>query len=157
VAKIVRPRELKSRTNSVGFSETEEEEEDEQEETAASGSNETVQQVERSEANDEIADIAPFDTQPTPRMRGSDATIIADKKRAGSEFPIIVAVCHSRSQGVEFVLEGLDRLGLCSGQSAWGPTGYEEWRGSGLSDDGWEILDALWAASVGIMGLQGSQ
>lgn len=157
VAKIVRPRELKSRTHAAGFSETEEEEGNESEEVAASGSNETVQQLERSEANDEIAEIAPFDTQPPSRVRGSDATIIADKKRAGSEFPIIVAVCHSRSQGVEFVLEGLDRLGLCSGQSAWGPTGYEEWRGSGLSDDGWEILDALWAASVGIMGLRGSQ
>lgn len=153
VAKIVRPRDLKSQAKSGGLYGTEEENEGDEEERTASDSNETVQQVERVEANDEVADIAPFASPSAPRARGSDSTIIADKKRAGSEFPIIVAVCHSRAQGVEFVLEGLDRLGLCSGQSAWGPTGYEEWRGSGLSEEGREILDALWAASVGIMGL----
>lgn len=72
---------------------------------------------------------------------------------SGRNFPTVIAVCHSRSQGVEFVLEGLDRLGLCQGQSAWGPTGYEEWRGSGLSEEGREVLDLLWAGCTGVMGL----
>jgi hypothetical protein len=62
-------------------------------------------------------------------------------------------VCHSRSQGVEFVLEGLDRLGFCQGASAWGPTGYEEWRGSGLSEDGRELLDVLWAGCTAVLGV----
>ena len=74
---------------------------------------------------------------------------------AGRSFPTVIAVCHSRSQGVEFVLEGLDRLGFCQGQSAWGPTGYEEWRGGGLSGKGRELLDLLWAGCTGVMGLTG--
>jgi hypothetical protein len=149
VSKVVRPRDLRSGP----VSETAEEDD----QIPSSESDDTVKQRERAEARDELTEISPFATSPPPRVRGSDATIIANKKRAGSEFPIIIAVCHSRAQGVEFVLEGLDRLGLCAGQSAWGPTGYEEWRGSGLSEDGWEVLDTLWAACVGIMGLQGSQ
>ncbi|ORX39999.1 hypothetical protein BD324DRAFT_249275 [Kockovaella imperatae] len=71
----------------------------------------------------------------------------------GRNFPTVLAVCHSRSSGVEFVLEGLDRLGLCHGPSAWGPTGYEEWRGVGLSESGREMLDLLWAGCVCVMGL----
>jgi hypothetical protein len=71
----------------------------------------------------------------------------------GTRFPTVIAVCHSRSQGVEFVLEGLDRLGLCEGNSAWGPTGYEEWRGSGLSRMGRNVLDILWTGCVAILGL----
>ena len=89
------------------------------------------------------ADIASGSTAPT-------STIMA-----GRTFPTVIAVCHSRSQGVEFVLEGLDRLGFCKGESAWGPTGYEEWRGSGLSDKGRELLDLLWAGCTGVMGLTG--
>lgn len=73
----------------------------------------------------------------------------------GRSFPTVIAVCHSRSQGVEFVMEGLDRLGFCQGDSAWGPTGYEEWRGSGLSERGRELLNLLWAGCVGVMGLTG--
>ncbi|WVQ78408.1 hypothetical protein IAT38_000494 [Cryptococcus sp. DSM 104549] len=73
----------------------------------------------------------------------------------GRNFPTVIAVCHSRSQGVEFVLEGLDRLGLCKGESAWGPTGYEEWRGTGLSDYGRSLVDLLWAGCTGVMGLTG--
>jgi hypothetical protein len=72
---------------------------------------------------------------------------------AGRTISTVVAVCHSRSQGVEFVLEGLDRLGYCVGESAWGPTGYEEWRGTGLSDKGRELLDLLWAGCTAVMGL----
>ncbi|WVQ98849.1 hypothetical protein IAU59_005980 [Kwoniella sp. CBS 9459] len=71
----------------------------------------------------------------------------------GRNMPTVIAVCHSRSQGVEFVLEGLDRLGLCKGESAWGPTGYEEWRGTGLSEKGRQLLDILWAGCTGVMGL----
>ncbi|KAJ9093855.1 hypothetical protein QFC21_006228 [Naganishia friedmannii] len=145
VAKIVRPRDLKSENM---FAES-----PAQEELPTEGSGETVKQ-EWSEARDDLAEISPFADFEPSRVRGSDATIIANKQRAGSEFPIIIGVCHSRAQGVEFVLEGLDRLGLCQGQSAWGPTGYEEWRGSGLSAHGWEVLETLWAACVGIMGLQ---
>jgi len=73
----------------------------------------------------------------------------------GRTFPTVIAVCHSRSQGVEFVMEGLDRLGFCQGDSAWGPTGYEEWRGSGLSEQGRELLNLLWAGCTGVMGLTG--
>lgn len=145
VAKVVHPRDLKSENMFV--------ESPAQEGLPTEGSGETVKQ-ERGEANDYLAEMSPFGDTGASRTRGSDATIIANKQRSGSEFPIIVGVCHSRSQGVEFVLEGLDRLGLCQGQSAWGPTGYEEWRGSGLSADGWEVLETLWAACVGIMGLQ---
>ncbi|BEI91392.1 uncharacterized protein CcaverHIS019_0402120 [Cutaneotrichosporon cavernicola] len=68
-------------------------------------------------------------------------------------FPTVIAVCHSQTTGVEFVLEGLDRLGLCKGESAWGPTGYEEWRGTGLSDSGRQMLDLIWAGCVAVMGV----
>jgi len=74
---------------------------------------------------------------------------------AGRTISTVIAVCHSRSQGVEFVLEGLDRLGYCVGESAWGPTGYEEWRGTGLSEKGRELLDLLWAGCTAVMGLAG--
>lgn len=72
---------------------------------------------------------------------------------SGRAFPTVIAVCHSHNTGVEFVLEGLDRLGLCKGESAWGPTGYEEWRGTGLSENGRQTLDLLWAACSAVMGL----
>lgn len=72
---------------------------------------------------------------------------------SGRAFPTVIAVCHNQTTGVEFVLEGLDRLGLCKGESAWGPTGYEEWRGTGLSDTGRQMVDLLWAGCTGIMGV----
>lgn len=72
---------------------------------------------------------------------------------SGRAFPTVIAVCHSQTSGVEFVLEGLDRLGLCKGESAWGPTGYEEWRGTGLSESGRQMLDLLWAACSAVMGI----
>ncbi|KAJ9091000.1 hypothetical protein QFC19_009296 [Naganishia cerealis] len=147
VAKVVRPRDLKSETVLA--------QSPEREDLPTENSGGTVKLGEIV-AKDELAEISPFAESGPSRVRGSDATIIANKQRSGTEFPIIVAVCHSRAQGVEFVLEGLDRLGLCQGQSAWGPTGYEEWRGSGLSADGWEVLETLWAACVGIMGLHNS-
>lgn len=73
------------------------------------------------------------------------------------ERSVVVAVCHSRRQGVEFVLEGWDRLGFCDGCH---PTNedernYAEWHGDGLSDQGRFIMDVVWAACVAIMGLQG--
>ncbi|KAK4683995.1 hypothetical protein P7C73_g6214, partial [Tremellales sp. Uapishka_1] len=83
----------------------------------------------------------------------SNSTAPTSSIMAGRTFPTVIAVCHSRSQGVEFVAEGLDRLGLCEGESAWGPTGYEEWRGSGLSGKGRELLDLIWAGCTGVMGL----
>ena len=99
--------------------------------------------------------LAPW---PTPQAGGPDISQPAEEDvlaadSSGTRFPTVIAVCHSRGQGVEFVLEGLDRLGLCEGRSAWGPTGYEEWRGSGLSRTGREILDVLWTACVAILGL----
>jgi hypothetical protein len=72
---------------------------------------------------------------------------------AGRTSPTVIAVCHSRSQGVEFVLEGLDRLGFCQGLSAWGPTGYEEFRAQGLSAKGRELIDLVWAGSTVVMGI----
>lgn len=98
--------------------------------------------------------LAPWPTTQDGQQNDSDSveeSPAADS--SGTRFPTVIAVCHSRGQGVEFVLEGLDRLGLCEGQSAWGPTGYEEWRGSGLSRTGREILDVLWTACVAILGL----
>jgi len=86
----------------------------------------------------------------------SSSTAPTSTIMSGRTFPTVIAVCHSRSQGVEFVLEGLDRLGLCIGESAWGPTGYEEWRGTGLSEKGRELLDLLWAGCTGVMGLCGA-
>ncbi|GMK58867.1 hypothetical protein CspeluHIS016_0603090 [Cutaneotrichosporon spelunceum] len=75
---------------------------------------------------------------------------LVDRNRA---FPTVIGVCHSHATGVEFVLEGLDRLGLCKGESAWGPTGYEEWRGTGLSDSGRQMLDLIWAGCTAVMGV----
>lgn len=80
--------------------------------------------------------------------KDSDSSVMS-----GRAFPTVIAVCHNQSSGVEFVLEGLDRLGLCKGESAWGPTGYEEWRGTGLSDNGRQLLDLLWAACTSVMGI----
>lgn len=90
-----------------------------------------------------------------PFLRESFSTDNSSRPLTGRNFPTVIAVCHSRSQGVEFVLEGLDRLGLCKGESAWGPTGYEEWRGTGLSEHGRKMLDLLWAGCTGVMGLIG--
>jgi len=95
----------------------------------------------------------PEETSQTGKTVGTEALSESPTDGTGTRFPTVIAVCHSRAQGVEFVLEGLDRLGLCEGNSAWGPTGYEEWRGSGLSLDGRRILDALWTACAAIMGL----
>ena len=95
----------------------------------------------------------PEETGQTEKTSGPEALSESPTDVTGTRFPTVIAVCHSRAQGVEFVLEGLDRLGLCEGNSAWGPTGYEEWRGSGLSLDGRRILDALWTACAAIMGL----
>ncbi|WVR05158.1 hypothetical protein IAU60_002170 [Kwoniella sp. DSM 27419] len=102
----------------------------------------------------------PTSFNPSPSTQGSPAFHAQDDKTTqaeltGRDMPTVIAVCHSRSQGVEFVLEGLDRLGLCKGDSAWGPTGYEEWRGTGLSEKGRELLDILWAGCTGVMGLTG--
>jgi hypothetical protein len=103
------------------------------------------------------ANVSPYRSQPslpsTDEGDGSTSTGAATRVLAGRAFPTVIAVCHSRAQGVEFVLEGLDRLGFCQGKSAWGPTGYEEWRGSGLSEKGRELLDLLWAGCVCVMGL----
>ncbi|WWC89947.1 uncharacterized protein L201_004876 [Kwoniella dendrophila CBS 6074] len=109
--------------------------------TSLSGTN----QITTSPSNT-MNEISPF---------SDDAQMIKTDQvsKTGKSMPTVIAVCHSRSQGVEFVLEGLDRLGLCKGESAWGPTGYEEWRGTGLSEKGREILDLLWAGCTGVMGL----
>nr|XP_018263744.1 uncharacterized protein I303_03617 [Kwoniella dejecticola CBS 10117]OBR85902.1 hypothetical protein I303_03617 [Kwoniella dejecticola CBS 10117] len=100
--------------------------------------------------DDNINEISPF-----ANANANDAKTVQVSK-TGKTMPTVIAVCHSRSQGVEFVLEGLDRLGLCKGESAWGPTGYEEWRGTGLSEKGRELLDILWAGCTGVMGLSAS-
>ncbi|OCF41436.1 hypothetical protein I317_04737 [Kwoniella heveanensis CBS 569] len=95
-------------------------------------------------------------THPSPsfqaQTKAQDA-VTTQVAMTGRNMPTVIAVCHSRAQGVEFVLEGLDRLGLCKGESAWGPTGYEEWRGTGLSEKGRQLLDILWAGCTGVMGL----
>ncbi|WVQ71844.1 hypothetical protein IAR50_001386 [Cryptococcus sp. DSM 104548] len=103
--------------------------------------------------------IAPFLSLDPPSSYPSPSdgpTVESPALPSGRSFPTVIAVCHSRSQGVEFVLEGLDRLGLCKGESAWGPTGYEEWRGTGLSEHGREMVDLLWAGCTGVMGLMGA-
>ncbi|ODN83314.1 hypothetical protein L202_01481 [Cryptococcus amylolentus CBS 6039] len=100
------------------------------------------------------AAIAPFLSLDSPPSE--DGVVVESPALpSGRSFPTVIAVCHSRSQGVEFVLEGLDRLGLCKGESAWGPTGYEEWRGTGLSEHGRELVDLLWAGCTAVMGLMG--
>jgi hypothetical protein len=101
----------------------------------------------------------PSPNRPHPSLPSDDADAMSASTAptstilAGRTFPTVIAVCHSRAQGVEFVLEGLDRLGFCHGESAWGPTGYEEFRASGLSPTGRELIDLVWAGSTGIMGI----
>lgn len=104
----------------------------------------------------------PFTNQelPWPSFRAVARIINIDELKtistpstSGRAFPTVIAVCHARAQGVEFVLEGLDRLGLCAGDSAWGPTGYEEWRGTGLSANGRDLLDTLWAGCIAVLGI----
>ncbi|KAL7424113.1 hypothetical protein Q5752_001698 [Cryptotrichosporon argae] len=90
---------------------------------------------------------------PSPESPLVDGVPNTGDVMAGRAFPTVLGVCHSKAQGVEFVLEGLDRLGLCVGDSAWGPTGYEEWRGTGLSEQGRELLDLLWAGCSVVLGL----
>lgn len=97
--------------------------------------------------------LVTLQTNTTTSSSLSGSTAPTSTILAGRTISTVVAVCHSRSQGVEFVLEGLDRLGYCVGESAWGPTGYEEWRGTGLSDKGRELLDLLWAGCTAVMGL----
>lgn len=99
----------------------------------------------------------------TPPLEGAPRAANVESSRSpslveggikqGREFPTIIAFCHNQNNGVEFVLEGLDRLGLCKGESAWGPTGYEEWRGTGLSENGRRLLDLVWAGCSAVMGL----
>ena len=99
--------------------------------------------------------LVTIQTNTTTSTSYSGSTAPTSTILAGRTISTVIAVCHSRSQGVEFVLEGLDRLGYCVGESAWGPTGYEEWRGTGLSERGRELLDLLWAGCTAVMGLAG--
>lgn len=84
------------------------------------------------------------------RMPRSHAAPLADRS-------VVIAVCHSRGSGVEFVLEGWDRLGLCrdSDPANQDERNYAEWQGNGLSEEGRAVMDVVWAACVGVMGLQG--
>jgi len=43
-----------------------------------------------------------------------------------SAFSAVIAVCHDRRRGVEFIPEGLDSLGLCGGETVVGPNGAVE-------------------------------
>lgn len=96
------------------------------------------------------------DMSPAPSERHETKSSGSPNPSVSGPSPTVIAVCHSPDQGVEFVLEGLDRLGLCEGKSAWGPAGYEEWRGSGLSVEGRQVLDLIWTGSVGVLGLRAS-
>jgi len=103
----------------------------------------------QSRTGDDSLGVAPmFPGEPSRSPSIADSGVLS-----GRAFPTVIAVCHSQSSGVEFVLEGLDRLGLCKGGNAWGPTGYEEWRGTGLSDNGRQALDLLWTACSAVMGI----
>lgn len=103
-------------------------------------------------------DLPEWPAGATPESRPETLASNTEDDASQSRFPTVIAVCHSRSQGVEFVMEGLDRLGLCkrSGASPWGAMGYEEWRGGGLTDAGRSLLDVLWAGCVCVLGLGGA-
>ncbi|WRT67229.1 uncharacterized protein IL334_004195 [Kwoniella shivajii] len=145
VAKVVDVQELKSESESVfdsGMdSESTNASSDARDLKVTHSTNSPV--PEGNTSNQDEDEISPF----------NDYKKTVQVSKTGKSMPTVIAVCHSRSQGVEFVLEGLDRLGLCKGESAWGPTGYEEWRGTGLSEKGREFLDILWAGCTGVMGL----
>ena len=56
--------------------------------------------------------------------RLSSASILGDN--VPSSFSAVIAVCHDRRKGVEFIPEGLDSLGLCGGETVVGPNGTIE-------------------------------
>lgn len=71
-----------------------------------------------------------------------------DRKRRA--FPSVIAMCNGTGTSVEFVPEGLDRLGLCTPSFEWQS---ESERFPGLTPVGVEIVEMVWAASVAVLGI----
>ncbi|KAG8710009.1 hypothetical protein FRC08_017762 [Ceratobasidium sp. 394] len=84
--------------------------------------------------------IQPDLSSPVSRPRGSPA-------RA---FPSVIAMCNGTGTGVEFVPEGLDRLGLCLPSYEWQS---EAERFPGLTPVGVEVVEMVWAGCVAVLGI----
>ncbi|KAG8725780.1 hypothetical protein FRC12_024039 [Ceratobasidium sp. 428] len=76
----------------------------------------------------------------------------ANKPRStGSRaFPSVIAMCNGTGTGVEFVPEGLDRLGLCLPSYEWQS---EAERFPGLTSVGVEVVEMVWAGCVAVLGI----
>ncbi|KAG8746357.1 hypothetical protein FRC10_005346 [Ceratobasidium sp. 414] len=82
----------------------------------------------------------------------SDLTSPATRPRssAARAFPSVIAMCNGTGTGVEFVPEGLDRLGLCLPSFEWQS---EAERFPGLTPVGVEIVEMVWAGCVAVLGI----
>ena len=70
---------------------------------------------------------------------------------AGSQsFPTVIAMYNGAGTSVEFVPEGLDRLGLCQPSYEWQS---ESERFPGLTPVGVDIVEMVWAGCVAVLGI----
>ncbi|KEP54551.1 hypothetical protein V565_015630 [Rhizoctonia solani 123E] len=80
----------------------------------------------------------------TLRVQSSDQ----DRKRRA--FPSVIAMCNGTGTSVEFVPEGLDRLGLCTPSYEWQS---ESERFPGLTPVGVEVVEMVWAGCIAVLGI----
>lgn len=97
--------------------------------------------------------------------RLSSASILGDV--VPSAFSAVIAVCHDRRKGVEFVPEGLDSLGLCGGETMMSASGasveklpplfppahlvpVEERRTPPLNVVGKQIVEMIWSGCLAL-------
>ncbi|KAF8608990.1 hypothetical protein BDV93DRAFT_214616 [Ceratobasidium sp. AG-I] len=76
------------------------------------------------------------------------STSSSDRKR--QSFPTVIAMCNGTGTSVEFVPEGLDRLGLCTPSFEWQ---NESERFPGLTPVGTEVVEMVWAGCVAVLGI----
>ncbi|KAF8757104.1 hypothetical protein RHS01_03713 [Rhizoctonia solani] len=87
-------------------------------------------------------------TLPPSSLASSSSRSAADRKRRA--FPSVIAMCNGTGTSVEFVPEGLDRLGLCTPSYEWQS---EAERFPGLTPVGVEVVEMVWAGCVAVLGI----
>ncbi|CAE6429334.1 unnamed protein product [Rhizoctonia solani] len=85
-----------------------------------------------------------------PATLSSSRSISTDRDRKRRAFPSVIAMCNGTGTSVEFVPEGLDRLGLCTPSYEWQS---EAERFPGLTPIGVEVVEMVWAGCIAVLGI----
>ncbi|KAH7339793.1 hypothetical protein B0J17DRAFT_656809 [Rhizoctonia solani] len=85
-----------------------------------------------------------------PASFSSSRAPVDDGDRKRRAFPSVIAMCNGTGTSVEFVPEGLDRLGLCTPSFEWQS---ESERFPGLTPVGVEVVEMVWAGCVAVLGI----